>query len=849
MNETNQRRLFTWLTEEQNNKIWDRAESFSSDPIQQEAKATELWQGYMKKKQQKANVEQSANTSQNLFMYWLDASDPEVQNKYFNATKVEDMSYELKRLYSDAGADIWDLDWISLINFFTQNNPNTEWTMSEYLFWNKLWLSDALVKMNVKSQKEPTWVDRIKSVVKDFFTNYVWTPVRYAWEWIRWYLDNTIGVLDWNFREDSAFTQYINDKYWIWPVELPQQLQDIEKDEFNANSELKSKYMPNLADASLDTAIWLTDAFYKNMWPVFAGVLTAASEIPLVGNTLEFAVNSIWQVLTYDYWANPLHWYKEQLGTEEKKKEFEDYVWWLGFAKILWMKGKWSWAKAFSKDWFNYNFNPKEIISRFAERYEGIVEWGLNKIKNTAIEWYNEWWVLWAWKKLWDWTFDLMSDTWEGSKQKAYDSTIWYAKELWNKTFKSLVDSLFKKKWESFVDKVEDWGKSKIEESPTLMKWIKEGVESWNLPNAWKVIEDQIKLSDKFAKDFEKTTGKKYWDYLNDEWLYWWADWWKTISNLEKRFIWQLEHLDEAFSKIEWTFKDDVFTEMAEAVAKDAKKSYSRTSKIPAKWEKLAEKSKTEWLTPKEIRSIKQYFEKNNKLDYKKISAQWNSQSYRKAIDIDSRVRTKLYEILEQYNFEEASTISKEIQASKMLLDAIWELDIWAYWSLKWLSLSDIVWLGNGNITPMLAKTFIDEIKSAWNHARYVDLVNKATWHKAKWPTRWDLWAIESENFKQEYIEKPVEEMMSKQALPEWNPTWNEWYNSVNIDLTPIKVWDKKNYINNYEWTKLTTATYQPDANIMDKAQTNRKLNSEEVPSKSVDVDWNEIDYWKRLKK
>ena len=43
MNETNQRRLFTWLTEEQNNKIWDRAESFSSDPIQQEAKATELW--------------------------------------------------------------------------------------------------------------------------------------------------------------------------------------------------------------------------------------------------------------------------------------------------------------------------------------------------------------------------------------------------------------------------------------------------------------------------------------------------------------------------------------------------------------------------------------------------------------------------------------------------------------------------------------------------------------------------------------------------------------------------------------------------------------------------------------
>jgi hypothetical protein len=35
----------------------------------------------------------------------------------------------------------------------------------------------------------------------------------------------------------------------------------------------------------------------------------------------------------------------------------------------------------------------------------------------------------------------------------------------------------------------------------------------------------------------------------------------------------------------------------------------------------------------------------------------------------------------------------------------------------------------------------------------------------------------------------------------------------------------------------------------MDKAQTNKKLNSEEVPSKSVDVDWNEIDYWKRLKK
>jgi hypothetical protein len=33
---------------------------------------------------------------------------------------------------------------------------------------------------------------------------------------------------------------------------------------------------------------------------------------------------------------------------------------------------------------------------------------------------------------------------------------------------------------------------------------------------------------------------------------------------------------------------------MAEAVAKDAKKSYSRTSKIPAKWDKLAEKSRTE---------------------------------------------------------------------------------------------------------------------------------------------------------------------------------------------------------------------------------------------------------------
>ncbi|MEK7553293.1 MAG: hypothetical protein AAB504_01225, partial [Patescibacteria group bacterium] len=140
-----------------------------------------------------------------------------------------------------------------------------------------------------------------------------------------------------------------------------------------------------------------------------------------------------------------------------------------------------------------------------------------------------------------------------------------------------------------------------------------------------------------------------------------------TIAELAKRFKALRENVDTALEKIPGNYREQRIITVADEAAEVARATENpRASRMVS----LAEKAKGEGLTTKEINEVKQFYEQNVKVAYKKDITK-TSEQVQRATNRDTGIREALFEIADKAGFKELGEINKEIQASKFLGDEI----------------------------------------------------------------------------------------------------------------------------------------------------------------------------------
>ena len=221
------------------------------------------------------------------------------------------------------------------------------------------------------------------------------------------------------------------------------------------------------------------------------------------------------------------------------------------------------------------------------------------------------------------------------------------------------------------------------------------------------------------AQKFEKMTGMTHGDYLSKSGNFGNPD--KIIANEAVKFTESLAQKDAALAKVPGTFKDPSIQDALSELAKKAEAESGANVKAPylKAVNDLTTKFNTTGLTMPEVNTVKQLLESKVKLGYNKLM---NGSEVAKATNIDDALRTFQDTTATANGITDISSLSKQIQASKFLINSLGG-QIVGKTGLNGVSLTDWIMLSGGNPTSVagfLTKKFFSSKSVQAKIAEYI---------------------------------------------------------------------------------------------------------------------------------
>jgi len=185
-----------------------------------------------------------------------------------------------------------------------------------------------------------------------------------------------------------------------------------------------------------------------------------------------------------------------------------------------------------------------------------------------------------------------------------------------------------------------------------------------DVPFEEKLIASTQKITPTKAIKFKELSGREPAAWLSERGII--GDRPATIQELSERWLGSKKLLDEGLSKMGGTFKDPsirkILDEQLERARAVEDKALANLTK------KRIEKFEADGLTPSEIINVKRDYERNTKLGYLKEN---NSIKVEIATNRDAELREFLIGVAEDQGFTNFRALSKELQQSRFLADAI----------------------------------------------------------------------------------------------------------------------------------------------------------------------------------
>jgi hypothetical protein len=201
----------------------------------------------------------------------------------------------------------------------------------------------------------------------------------------------------------------------------------------------------------------------------------------------------------------------------------------------------------------------------------------------------------------------------------------------------------------------------------SLMK-ASEAVYPENSPISESIMNKVARVSPKEAQTFKKMTGKSMGEYLTEKGNFNSPQ--KIIEVEAKTFAQTLADKEATLAKLPGTYKSGVVDDVLKSLKEKAIETSTANVKAPyanqvSQW---ITKSKTTGLTMKEINDIKKLFEREVKLGYNKMT---DATKIKQATYVDDALRTFQDETASQLGFTNIGELSKQIQASKFIVDKL----------------------------------------------------------------------------------------------------------------------------------------------------------------------------------
>lgn len=198
---------------------------------------------------------------------------------------------------------------------------------------------------------------------------------------------------------------------------------------------------------------------------------------------------------------------------------------------------------------------------------------------------------------------------------------------------------------------------------------------------------------------FQKLTGESVGQYLTSRNIFGNEE--EILTKLYNNFQQSKQTADDALAQLQGTFKPkQIKTALSELVKKEARVSVpGAISKDAKRVTQLLGKYSKEGLNMSEINEVKRLYERNIKVDYLK-SAAVNPEKVTLATNIDSAIRDWQMKQAEKLGLQNLSTINKETQAAKSLLDSFGK-EVMGSAGNNALGLTDAVLLSGGDPTSI----------------------------------------------------------------------------------------------------------------------------------------------------
>lgn len=528
-------------------------------------------------------------------------------------------------------------------------------------------------------------------------------------------------------------------------------------------------------------------SFFETWWSAVRNVVDYTLWA-LEGDKTMWAINNYAEMNGVD--TTTPEWYaqaKEAISTEEWMDKYKAtpqraILKWLE----AWLDAAFTIYAPYVKWWFSVWENTP-WISDLLEIAGVVMQWGWRLVNHsTPLYFYR----------------DTLQTEEEKQEFDAFVGTLWFMKLFQKRGGRNKVewwwikDTLLKEI--DPVTTVEEF-KKRIVDIPSDAKklWKKIGK---GLSDQWEIIARMNKLTPSEKLTFQdKFWWEKYWDFLNRVSIVEWDEWAIMKLNAYKSSL--FDQITNALEEIKWEYdvNNPRMQEMIKENIRNAKDVMERDPAIINRLSKIADKyfkevKNPDWstriywkLNASEIKFLMRYFAEKTRLWFNKDTEPKKVQRHD---NIYAQVLDDITRIAEGEGYENMREMSRDIQKSHFLINALWK-DLAKKYGKSWLDATDLLAL-YWDLESWGLKLIVKKlITSEWAKKNYVKILNKLKWFTPD---------VQIAN-----LEK-IREINSKNMF-------DKWVKEIENESKTPKLWENPQYSNNpVDYTSPTRVTPEWEA-------------------------------------
>ena len=500
----------------------DVANSINSFRTQQKEKAQSQWLNNLITNSNQYYFDSLTAKDKNLskWLWWasqLDAFAAIIKSRWqdnWETWDEEDASSIIKRYYKEHPENAQWI-WERLKSYANSQINPYDFAVEEWVIWTpEEEKMNKIIKQSESLWWVPTWL--LNNFWLDI-TESVWQPANVLWNWVQnlyyWFkADNPEAVALWAI-DNYAWRVYWKqlrelDEYELWKI-----LYDLQ------DEELFKEMSPSITKWAWNTVEWIVWAALEYMYATPTMIFSLIWQIPYVWEATDTLMYeySAWLWWVINWLIPPLEFYRMSLPTDEDKKEWDSFIWWLF---MVWINKRW---------WTKYDRYVKQDVSNF----------------------YRQYWPKWLWEKFQQWKKDKSSWNIKTLSLWEYEN-LPKTQETWIKTQE--VDTKLKnlnEKSNKIVNSKTVSRNTKVSQAlNNLGKDVLNNLKDFKYEEIFKENEKYLKTQENYQNTLADSIDKKRWPE-NDVWE------WPEVS--DRWIVWEAEAnhpIKEFLDKMDIMLKD-----------------------------------------------------------------------------------------------------------------------------------------------------------------------------------------------------------------------------------------------------------------------------------------------------